>query len=206
MAHYVEGRPLTHGRVGVLASAFNPPTIAHVALAEAARDAVGLDQIAFALPKRLPHKSYEGASFEQRLEMLQALTATRQEWACVVTDGGLFVEMAREIKALSGSGGETLLLCGRDAAERIVAWDYQDSPPIEEQLREFAMVVAARVGRYEPPGGLAERFTLVSLPDGCAEVSSSAVREAVRSGGRWAHLTPPVVARRVRELGLYRTQ
>ena len=204
MAQYLAGRPLSNGRVGVLPSAFNPPTIAHVALADAAREVAGLDQIAFALPKRLPHKDYTDASFDERLEMLLALTATRQEWACVVTDGGLFIEMAREVKALSGPNVEALLLCGRDAAERIVGWDYQEAPPIEDQLREFGMVVAARGERYRPPNRLADRFTSASLPDECAEVSSSSVRAEVARGEDWRAFVPPAVADIVVKLGLYR--
>jgi nicotinic acid mononucleotide adenylyltransferase len=203
VAEYRKGRALRTGRVGVLASAFNPPTIAHVALAAAAQSAAGLDQIAFALPRRLPHKSFDGTSFEQRLELLLALTEEREEWACVVTDGGLFVEMAREIKALSGPDVRTLLLCGRDAAERIVGWSYGDAPPIEEQLREFGMVVAARAGEYHPPQAIAAGVVSVELPPECRLVSSSAVRAAIAAGIDWSRLAPPAVAERVRRLGLY---
>ncbi len=203
MAEYLKGRPLATGRVGVLASAFNPPTIAHVALAEAAREAAGLDQIAFALARRLPHKDFEDTSFEQRLELLRALTDERDEWACVVTDGGLFVEMARELKTLSGPGVQALLLCGRDAAERIVGWDYGDAPPIQEQLREFRMVVAARAGEYCPPNKIAAGVLSVTLPPECAPVSSSAVRAAIAAGADWEALAPPAVVELVLRLGLY---
>lgn len=203
MAQYVEGRPLLEGRVGVLASAFNPPTIAHAALAEACREAAGLDQVAFALARRLPHKRFEDVGFDHRMEMLAALTATRAEWASVATDGGLFVEMAREVKAVSGDGVQALLLCGRDAAERIVGWDYGVGPPIEAQLREFAMVVAARGGDYRPPADIAGRVASVALRAECREVSSSAVRAAIAADGAWSELVPDPVAKRIRALGLY---
>lgn len=204
MAEYVQSRPLQQGRVGVLASAFNPPTIAHVALAEAARSVAGLAQVAFTLARRLPHKEYEDAPFEQRLRLLRELSATRPEWACVVTNGGLFLEMALEIKAVSGAGVETLLLCGRDAAERIVGWDYGDGPPIEQQLQEYGMVVAARAGEYAPPESIAGELFRVSLPDFCDDVSSSAVRAAVRDGGSWREMVPAAVAGPMAEMQLYR--
>ncbi len=203
MAQYFEGRPLHEGRVGVLASAFNPPTIAHVALAEACRKAADLDQVAFALARRLPHKRFDDVAFEQRMEMLVALTSTRPEWASVATEGGLFVEMAREVKSLGGEPVEALLLCGRDAAERIVGWDYGEEPSIEQQLREFAMVVAGRHGDFAPPPELAGRIVTVALPADCRDVSSSAVRAAIAAGAGWSGLVPAAVASRIRSLGLY---
>lgn len=203
MAEFFEGRPLPAGRIGVLASAFNPPTIAHVALADACRAAAGLDQVVFALARRLPHKSFEDVPFEQRMQMLVALTSTRDEWASVATDGGLFSEMAREVKALSGDAVEALLLCGRDAAERIVGWDYGDQTPIEEQLSEFGMIVAAREGPYAAPPQIAARVASVVLPQECREVSSSAVRAAIRAGGDWRAMAPPAVAQLIAQLKLY---
>ncbi|MBI1357810.1 MAG: hypothetical protein GC160_26030 [Acidobacteria bacterium] len=203
MARYLEGRPLAQGRLGVLPSAFNPPTTAHVALAEAARQAAGLDQVAFTLPERFPHKQFEGASFEQRARMLTALTAGHAGWATAATEGGLFLEMARELLQLSGPGVEAVVLCGRDAAERIVGWDYGEGPPIERQLEEFRLAVAEREGSYAPPAELASRIVRVPMPAEARAVSSSAVRAAIAAGRPWERMVPRPVAAVIRELGLY---
>ena len=48
-----EGRPR---RLGILPGTFNPPTRAHVALAEAALGEV--DEALFVLPRSFPHKEY----------------------------------------------------------------------------------------------------------------------------------------------------
>ena len=203
MARYLEGRPLAHGKLGVLPSAFNPPTLDHVALAEAAREAIGLDQVASALAERLPHKQFQDASFNDRARMLTALTAERSEWATVVTVGGLFVEMARELAGLCGPEVELLLLCGRDAAERIVGWDYGDAPPIEQQLREFRLVVAERAGPYQPPAPVAARVASVQLPEERRRIASSGVRAAIAAGQPWEAMVPPAVAASIRQIGLY---
>ena len=53
-------------RVGLFPAAWNPPTLAHLALAEA-----GLafaDEVLLVLPRVFPHKEFEQASFDLRLE------------------------------------------------------------------------------------------------------------------------------------------
>ena len=60
-----EGKPC---RLGVFPGSFNPITVAHLALAEAALNVV--DEVVFVLPRQFPHKTYSGASFEQRKELL----------------------------------------------------------------------------------------------------------------------------------------
>src|ERR1039458_5080843 len=49
-------------RLGVLPGTFNPVTVAHLALAEAALTIV--DEVVFVLPRQFPHKTYSGAAFE----------------------------------------------------------------------------------------------------------------------------------------------
>ena len=63
------GRPRT---LGILAGSFNPPTIAHLELAQAASQQV--DTLIFVVPRAFPHKDYSGATLEQRIEMLQSVS------------------------------------------------------------------------------------------------------------------------------------
>src|ERR1700704_422903 len=51
-------------RLGILPAAFNPPTRAHLALAQSALATV--DEVLFVLPRAFPHKPYEDATFDQR--------------------------------------------------------------------------------------------------------------------------------------------
>ena len=188
----------------MLPAAFNPPTLAHTALAEAAGREHGLDQVAFVLPQALPHKGFEHASFEQRLKLLRAAVVERPHWAVATAQGGLVYEIVEELQALGGPEVEAVLLCGADAAERFTTWDYGGGPSFAEQLRAFEMAVAARFGRYEPPEPLAHRIRAVSLPEEAQGVSSSEVRERVGQGRPWRHMVPPQVADEIERLGLYR--
>ena len=198
MARYLVGSPLRAGRLGLLPAAFNPPTVAHLALADAAADFAGLDQVAFVLPEKLPHKRFEGASFEQRVALLKAAVADTHGRAVAVAAGGLFIEIAREFRALCGPAIEIFLVCGSDAADRIVNWDYAEGPTFAEQLEEFRMLVGSRGRRYQPPYDLQDRIKSLELPPTYATISSTAAR-----GGGSVDI-PPRVAELVARWGLYR--
>lgn len=179
-------------RLGILAGTFNPPTVAHLALARAARQHV--DEVLFALPRSFPHKTYEEAAFEQRLRMLEAALADEPHYSIAATEGGLFIEIARECRAAYPPGVELYFICGRDAAERIVNWDYGRPGAIEEQLAEYQLLVAPRRGVWQPPVALSHRIHSLALPPGYDEVSATEVREGIRQGRPWRHLVPgPIV-------------
>ena len=55
------GQPTT---LGILPGTFNPLTVAHLALAEAGLRMV--DEVLFVLPRELPHKTWSGASHQER--------------------------------------------------------------------------------------------------------------------------------------------
>ncbi len=204
MAEYVIGSPGDALRVGVLPSAFNPPTIAHFALADAAQQFAELDQVVFALPGDLPHKSFVGASRGQRIEMLKAAVTRQPGRGVALTDGGLFVEIARELKALHRPGAEIFLICGKDAAQRIAAWDYGAGPTFEDQLEEFTLLVGNREGRYIPDPCWGERVQAMRLPDELDAVSSANLRQRRRRNEDWQSLTVPAVAKLIEQWNLYR--
>ena len=102
MLRFWEGSPVEQGKVGVLPGAFNPPTVAHEALAAAARAQFDLAQVVFLLPESLPHKSYEGAPFEDRIAMLIAVAAKETAYAAASSEKGLFVEIARQVRERYG--------------------------------------------------------------------------------------------------------
>src|SRR5215813_7604346 len=93
-----ESRP---NRLGILSGAFNPPTVAHLALAEAALASSEVDEVVFVLPRSLPHKEFAGASPEERLDMLLS-SCKDPAFSVAETDGGLFVEIAEECRVAYG--------------------------------------------------------------------------------------------------------
>lgn len=179
-------------QIGVLAGAFNPVTRAHLALAGAARGAV--DEIVCVVPRVYPHKHFHGASLEDRIEMLRLAGGhDRVE----VTEGGLFIDIARELRR---EDVEILFICGRDAAERIIHWDYGEQVAIERMLEEFSLLVAERGGTYEAPVHLRHRVHQLALGEDLSEVSSTEVRRRIAVGEAWEHLVPEAIVGHVRRI------
>ncbi len=177
-------------RIGVLAGAFNPLTRAHVALAEAAREHV--NEVICVVPRVYPHKEFHGAALEDRIAMLR-----QSGYRVETTAGGLFIDIARELRQ---DDTETVFVCGRDAAERIIHWDYGDPRAIEKMLDEFSLLVAERGGRYEAPAHLRHRVHALALAEDFSDVSSTEVRRRIAAGEPWEHLVPEAIIDQVRRI------
>jgi nicotinate (nicotinamide) nucleotide adenylyltransferase len=183
--------------VGILAGSFNPPTIAHLELAQAASRRV--DALICVVPRAFPHKDYSGATLEQRVEILEQ-AGLEIPYAIAVTDRGLFVDIGRECRELYGPEARLAFVCGRDAAERILNWDYGRPGVVEEMLREFELLVAPRGGHFVPPAQYRDRIQASQVGPGYEEVSSTEVRERIARGEPWEHLVPERIRERVREI------
>ncbi|MBZ5624722.1 MAG: nicotinate-nicotinamide nucleotide adenylyltransferase [Acidobacteriia bacterium] len=185
-------------RLAVLPGTFNPITIAHLELARAALPLV--DEVVFVLPRALPHKEYVGASFAQRVEMLEAAVGRDQPFSIAAADGGLFVEIARECQAAYGGEVRLTFLCGRDAAERSAGWEYGHPGAFAEMLRQFDLLVAARSGEYTPATEFAQSIRPLPLAGEFDHVSATEVRQRITRGESWEHLVPAAIRDRVREI------
>ena len=188
---------LSTSRLGVLPGTFNPITVAHLALARSALAHV--DEVLFVLPEILPHKHYTGASFPERIEMLQAATAGEPRWSVATAEGGLFVEIAEECRAAYGVDIRLSFLCGRDAAERIAGWDYSRPGAFEEMLGGFDLLVEPRQGAWTPETGH-PRIQELAIETGHDHVSASEVRRRIASGEPWEHLVPEPVREAARRI------
>ena len=197
MIEFFRRPPGRSGRLGILAGSFNPPTLAHLALARAALASV--DEVLFVLPRAFPHKAYSGASFEDRVSMLVRVAEESPRFSVAATDGGLFAEIAAECRAVYGDA-RLVFLCGRDAAERIVEWDYGEPDAIAEMLEDFELLVAARRGEYRPPERFAGRIRGLALDLEYDSVSSSLVRSLIGRGEEWEPLVPPRIVDLVRRI------
>jgi nicotinate-nucleotide adenylyltransferase len=185
-------------RLGILPGSFNPPTRAHLALAEAAL--AELDEVVLVLPRAFPHKNYDGASFVQRADMLCALVDRRPRLAAAASVGGLFIEIAHECRAAYGPDVELTFVCGRDAAERMVGWNYSKPNAINRMLEILQLLVACREGAYEPPQHLRQHIRALTLPADVNAISASDVRRRIREGAPWQHLVPDAIVPMVREI------
>lgn len=171
--------------------AFNPPTRAHLGLADFAFRASGREGVLF-VPSRSDYirdeQRKDGVfSSEERLAMLRKLAETRPWMA--VTDWELRrPEQPRSyvtLCALREEGFSPSLLMGSDKLREFTSWRF-----VPEIAREFGIVCLAR-GKdscrriiEEDPllKELEEHITVLDTPDDWKDFSSSAVREALRRG------------------------
>jgi nicotinamide-nucleotide adenylyltransferase len=184
--------------LGILPAAFNPPTRAHLALARAALRTV--DEVLFVLPRQFPHKAYEGATFDERVQMLLAATRLEPRFSIAASDRGLFVDIAEECREAYGETVRLLFICGRDAAERIVSWDYGEPDAFHRMITQFELLVAPRGGQYEPPAEIRDRVCILEIDDDIGFISASGVRDRLRTGAPWEHFVPPEIVPLVRTI------
>ena len=185
-------------RLGILPGTFNPPTRAHLALARTALTRV--DEVLFVLPRVFPHKTFEGADFTQRIAMLEAALADESAVSIGATERGLFIEIAQECRQVYAPGVQLFFLCGRDAAERIVNWDYGLPGAFAAMLETFQLLVASRGGHYLVPEEFQGRIQTLPIPGECDEISATEVRRRITAGEAWEHLVPPGVVALARQI------
>jgi len=181
-------------RLGILAGAFNPVTRAHLALVDAALSLV--DEVVCVVPRIYPHKDFDGAGLDHRIEMLARAGGRYQ---VEVSQRGLFIDITRELRR-SRPDVDFYFICGRDAAERVVSWDYGETGAIDRILDEFQLLVAARQGDYTAPAGLRQRVHPLPLAGPYDDVSSSDVRRRISAGEPWEHLVPESIVEMVRRI------
>lgn len=192
--------------IALLAGSFDPPTIAHVALAEAWRAETAGDVVFVyahrTLPKR-PGTEDPLLGDEARLEALRRVTAVREGFHAARASHGLIVDQAEAARA-RWPGARITVLLGSDKARQLFdpVW-YQDLERALSRLFAAADVrCAAREGDEGLVGSILSepaharyrgRFTSIAVPAGIGAVASSDVRRRLRAGRRVDDLVPPEV-------------
>ena len=197
MVEFYRRSSLKPRKLGILAGSFNPPTIAHFELASAA--GFHVDEVLCVVPRAFPHKEYDGATLEQRIDML-GLWELMIPHSIATCDQGLFIDIVRECRTHYDPDTRIYLICGRDAAERILTWDYGRSGVVEEMLDEVELLVAPRGGEFQAPPEFEARVHTLDVAGQHDHVSSSEVRERIARGGPWEGLVPQAIVERVRKI------
>lgn len=125
-----EPTPLPFGplqRFGLLGGSFDPVHIGHLSIAQQVRDALNLEKVILLPAFRVPHKSRDQASPEDRLEMcrravfnLHALDVSDFEIARGRVN--YTVETARTVRAAYGKDAEIYFLIGSDSLADLPSW------------------------------------------------------------------------------------
>jgi nicotinate-nucleotide adenylyltransferase len=209
VTHASRGLAGAGGRLGVLGGAYNPVTNAHLVLARTALEQARLDEVLFVLSKIPPHKRIEGATIDQRLEMMRLAVAEAPFATVGLCTHGMFLDIAAALRERYQGNLQVFFIVGRDAAERILTWPYPDpAAALAEMFTAFQLLVFRRRGDFTLPAvhllqRYADRIHTLRLSEDLDQISSTAVREQAAAGRPLLGLVPEGVAAYIRRHGLY---
>ena len=202
--------PSSNARLGVLGSAYNPITRAHLLLASCSKDQFKLHEIIFVLPKTLPNKPRIDTSIEQRLEMMRLGTIDVPNISLGLCTHGLFLDMCAALEKVYPQTPEIFFITGRDAAERILNWPYPDpAEALARMFTAFQLLVFEREGTLklrENPliNQYSNRIHTVRLRETIDHISSTDVRQRIVAGRSISDLVPDRVAAFIKTHRLYK--
>jgi len=202
-----DGRP---ARLGIMGGTFDPIHIGHLACAEQAREAFGLDAVVF-IPAGNPvfKKDRAVTPAADRLEMCRLATRSNPAFdvsAIEIERGGdtYTVDTLRQLRAHYPDNVELRFITGADAVASIVAW--RESAAIADLARLIA-VTRPGYALSEERRALIEgrgNFAVDYLEITSLAVSSSDLRRRVAAGASIRYLTMQRVFDYIREKRLYR--
>jgi nicotinic acid mononucleotide adenylyltransferase len=199
------------GSLAVMPGSYNPPTRAHLALADAARDR-GFDAVLFSLGTITLDKRETGLALDERLQLLAEIAEGRERLGVVLQNRGLYAEQAEALRALPGVD-ELTFVVGMDKIDQIFDPGYYRDPAgaLERLFARARLLVAARGDldrrafearlASEPARRFAERIDWLVLDPRWRAVSASAVRERLARGEIPSEWLPEPVERYLRRRG-----
>jgi nicotinate-nucleotide adenylyltransferase len=195
--------------IGVLGSAFNPPHLGHLALAQEALWQLGLGEVVLVPTGTAPHKRIlEDPGRELRMAMTRLAAAEDQRLSVssleVDREGPSYTYETLEALAEERGDSDLVFVMGADAAVGLESWK---EPERVVELASLAVARRAGVSDADVHAvmrslGCDGRATMLEMPQ--FGVSSSAVRERAKQGRPLRYLVPEAVARFIEEKGLYR--
>jgi nicotinic acid mononucleotide adenylyltransferase len=196
----------------VLPGAYNPPTRAHLALADAAR-ARGFDRVLFSLGTITLDKRESGLALDERLHLLAEITSGQEGLGVVLHNRGLYAEQAEALRRACPGVELFTFVVGMDKVGQIFdARYYRDLESSLAALFDRARLLVAPRGALdhaafaslladEPARRYADRVDWLELDPRWRALSATAVRERMARGEPAAEWLPEPVARYLRQRG-----
>jgi nicotinate-nucleotide adenylyltransferase len=193
----------------VLGSAFNPPHLGHLALAQEAFWQLGLEEVVLVPTGQPPHKRIaDDPGPECRLEMTRLAAEEDGRFSVssleIERDGPSYTYETLEALAGERPDSSFVFVMGADAAVGLESWR---RPERVVELARLAIARRAGIADADVAAVLrsleaAASATALEMPQ--FGVSSSAVRERAAEGRPLRYLVPDAVARYIEDRELYR--
>ncbi len=199
-------------RLGVLGGTFDPPHLGHLAVAEEAREVLGLERVLF-LPAGLPWQKTARAVTPGaiRLALVERAIAGNPAFAAdgreVARPGPSYTVDTLAALVAEGAGPDLWFILSAEALAGFGTWREP------ERILGLARLCVVPRGPGPDPRRAVETFVarfpaatgrVVALDRPRLEISSTEIRERVRAGRSIRYLIPDGVAELVRRYALYR--
>jgi hypothetical protein len=169
------GRTAPQVRVGVYPGTFNPPTVAHLAIAEAALTQARLSRVDLVISQvALGKEHVDRPTPDERLEVLRTIASTRPWLGARTTPDQLISDIAGDADAV---------ILGSDKWAQMVdpAWYEGSIPARDEALERLPLVLVAARPPFPLPSNQPGRVQTLDVGPDHHQVSSSAVRAGQRA-------------------------
>lgn len=190
-------------RLGLFGGSFDPVHRAHLALAQAALEALALDRVLWLPAGRPWQKARALAPAADRLEMLRLALQHEPRFVLDAREtrrpGPSYTrDSVRELRA-EHPAARLFLLIGQDQYAGFHTWQGW-----AEILQQAELAVAARPGVAARAADAVQRHPHHEVPLPPLDISATAIRARVAAGVPIDDLVPPEVARYIDRQGLYR--
>lgn len=185
----------TARRVGLLPGSFNPLTLAHIALADAARRQGHLDVLTWSIAARtIDKEGVTRATIPDRLAQLAAFARRAPNAAVVLLNRGLYVEQMEALRTLTTEQTDLFIVVGFDKIVQILDPHYYEDrdAALDELFAQARLLVAprshddrkalARLLQRPENARYAEHMTYLDVPKRYRMESSTDVRRAFAGG------------------------
>jgi len=196
-------------RLGLFGGTFDPIHLGHLILAEACREACGLDRVWFVVTATPPHKRGERTSVQHRLEMARIAVAGNPAFAVSeiearAEDGPHFSYRTLERLRAERPEEDLFFLIGADSLADFPTWRHP------ERIAELATVVVVNRPGIDPAvlsappdyGPSARPMLRVDIPP--VGIASTGLRRRVAAGLSIRYQVPRGVEAYIAQHGLYR--
>lgn len=209
-------------RLGVLGGTLDPVHFGHLDAAEAARQALALDQVWFVPSHDPPHRPQDPlASPFHRFAMVSLMAAEHTAWRASDMElrragSSYTVDTLKELHGLGWAASQLFFIIGVDAFAEVASWR---AYPTVLEAANFVVLARAGAPAADAVGHLPELTARVApvgftSPVGpetkifpvetrTRDVSSSLIRQRIRHNQSIADLVPASVERHIMAYGLY---
>ena len=189
-------------RIGVFGGSFDPVHLGHLILAQMACEELGLKKVYFVPTAVPPHKmNRELTPFKLRVEMLKLAIENNENFELSLIENretpSYTYETVLKFKDEGYSKEELHLLVGSDSLMDMGKWREP------EKIFANATIVSMMRPGHEDFPPLPEGSAIVVIERGSNSISSTDIRELVRSGKSIRYLVPEAVERFIKEHSLY---